>query len=202
MFVRSFLGVVFILILVTVELSAKQPLAENTLVLSKKQLQKEELGSIRPVHMLGNIYLAGQPQPEDLPLLQRAGIKTVITLRKLDELSWDEAAAVEAQQMKYVEVPFRSPEELTPKVFDELRKVLNSKSRGPTLLHCGSANRVGAIWYAYRILDGKLSPEAALKEAKTVGLRTPAYLEQAQAYVEQHQTLSADEKNKRLIKNP
>lgn len=147
------------------------------------KLQKKPLGNMRSVHALGNIYLAGQPTPTDIPLLKKAGIKTVITLRKTKEVPWDEAGVVKQQGMKFVSIPFQGPAELKPEVFDKALKVLRDKKRGPTVLHCGSANRVGAIWYAYRVLDGKLLPEAALKEAKVVGLRTPGYVEKAQAYV-------------------
>ena len=150
----------------------------------KEALVKKQLGEMRPVHALGDIYLTGQPSTEDLTLMKQQGIKTVITLRKADEVSWDEATAVEQLGMKFVQVPFRQPEELKANIFDDVLKVLRDKKRGPTVLHCGSANRVGAIWYAHRVLDGKISHEAALKEAKIVGLRTPAYFERAQAYVE------------------
>lgn len=148
------------------------------------KLEKKKLGTTRPVHALGNIYLAGQPQPEDLANMKSEGIKTIITLRKPQEVPWDEATAVEKQGMTYVAVPFAGPAELKPEVFDKVLKVLRDKKRGPTVLHCGSANRVGGIWYAYRILDGNLTPEAALAEAKVVGLRTPGYLEKAKEYVE------------------
>ncbi|NOZ39790.1 MAG: hypothetical protein GXP24_06140 [Planctomycetes bacterium] len=168
---------------------ASSPLASSSQAptVKKMKLQKKQLGDMQPVHALGDIYLAGQPTPEDLSLLKREGIKTVITLRKPEEVPWDEAAAVTQQGMKYVEAPFQAVEELKPEIFDKVLKVLRDKKRGPTMLHCGSANRVGAIWYAYRVLDGKLTPEAALEEAKIVGLRTQGYLDQAQVYVEKIQ---------------
>ena len=168
--------------------AAEVPLASNPT--GKKQpakppaLEEKSLGDITPVHALGDIYLAGQPSPEDLQLLKKQGIKTIISVRPPSEVSFDEAAEVKKNGMKFVHLPFKKPEELKPQVFDEVLKVLRDKKSGPTLFHCGSANRVGAIWYAHRVLDGKLSPEDALKEAKVVGLRTPAYLERAQAYVE------------------
>lgn len=167
--------------------SAETPPPLQTPTLEKTSLQKKELGEIRQVHALGDIYLAGQPTPEDLKIFAKQGIKTVITLRKANEVPWDEATAVEQQGMKFVRAPFQGPQELTDKVFVDVLKILRDKKSGPTVLHCGSANRVGAIWYAHRVLDGKLAPEAATKEAITVGLRTPAYLERAQAYVKQVQ---------------
>jgi|GEM_PF-1636059 len=151
--------------------------------LKKPNLKKTTLGKVSNVHVLGDVYLAGQPTPADMPLLKKQGIQTVITLRKPSEVPWDEGAACKIQAMNFVEVPFQTPAELTVKVFDQVRKVLLNKKRGPTLFHCGSANRVGAVWYAHRILDGHLSHEAALQEAQMVGLRTMPYLRRAQAYV-------------------
>ena len=173
------------------------PIAATKQATKKLKLQKKSLGDMRPVHALGDIYLAGQPTPADLPLLKHAGIKTVITLRKTQEVSWDEAGAVTQQGMKFVSIPFQSPAELKPEIFEKTLKVLRDKKRGPTVLHCGSANRVGAIWYAYRVLDCELSPEAALKEAKTVGLRTPGYIDKAQAYVKGIQSETAAAENRR-----
>jgi len=161
----------------------------------KEALAKKSLGDIKQVHALGDIYLTGQPSVEDLRVLKKQGIETIITLRMPGEVPWDEAAAVKKEGMKFVSVPFQGPDELKPKVFDEVLKILrDKKKRGPTVLHCGSANRVGALWYAHRVLEGKLSPEAALKEAKTVGLRTPAYLDKAQEYVEAQQSQTPREK--------
>ncbi|MEM8945236.1 MAG: hypothetical protein AAGD11_08635 [Planctomycetota bacterium] len=166
--------------------------AEDTPAVSAPQsvpmeLVSKQLGGIKPLHVLGDIYLAGQPRPQDIDLLSTEGVKTVITLRKRGEVPWDEGAIVMQHGMKLVEVPFQSPEELKPAVFDKVRKVLLDKKRGPTVLHCGSANRVGAIWYAHRVLDAKVDPSVALEEARIIGLRTPQYLEKAQAYVQSEQ---------------
>ncbi len=150
----------------------------------KLRLKETKLGDTKPVHAFGNLYLAGQPSPEALPLLKAEGIKTIISLRHKKELAWDEASAVEQNGMKFVPIPFGAAQQLKPEVFDKALEILRDKKRGPMVLHCGSANRVGAIWYAYRVLDGKLSPDAAKKEAQKVGLRTPAYLDRAQEYVE------------------
>lgn len=157
----------------------------------KLELQKKTLGQMRPVHALGDIYLAGQPSPADLDLLKQAGIETIISVRNPKEVPWDEAAEVSKRGMKFVEVPFQGADQLKPAVFDKLRKTLLDEKRGPTVFHCGSANRVGAVWYAHRVLDDDLSPQAALEEAKIVGLRTPAYFERAQQYIAQEQAKAA-----------
>jgi len=162
---------------------AQQPATETTVPETKQRLQKVQLGSINKITAFGDIYLAGQPSQQDLAILKAKGIKTVICLRHPKELNWDEAVATEHAGMKYVHAPFSGAQQLTPEVFEKVIQVFRDKRSGPTLLHCGAANRVGAIWYAYRVLDGKLSPAEAEKEAKEVGLRTPAYLKKAKEYV-------------------
>ncbi|QDT23258.1 protein tyrosine phosphatase family protein [Gimesia chilikensis] len=150
-----------------------------------RMLQAEELGQISPLHRSGQIYLAGQPGEDDFNLIQKAGVKTVINLRPSRELKWDEAMYLKMLNLDYVQIPFRAPESLTPAIFDQCRKLLNDKSKQPLVLHCASANRVGAIWLTHRVLDDGLSFEAALAEAKQVGLKTPGYIEQARAYIAQ-----------------
>ena len=177
-------AILILLALAATAFAASGALAGDDSSREKIRLKEKKLGEIQNVHALGNIYLAGQPSPEDLLVLQAEGIKTIISLRHTTEVPWDEAGAVERGGMKFVHVPFSAAKQLKPEIFDKVLKILRDKKRSPVVLHCASANRVGAIWYAYRVLDGKLSPDAAMKEAQTVGLRTPAYLDRAQEYVE------------------
>ncbi|MBI1312566.1 methyltransferase domain-containing protein [bacterium] len=51
------------------------------------------------------------------------------------------------------------------------------------MVHCASANRVGAVWLAHRVLDAKIPVEASLAEARAVGLRTSAYEQRAYEYI-------------------
>ncbi len=164
---------------------AQAPPPAATPQAKKTRLVPRKLGSIARLHAFDDIYLASQPSRDDLRLMRAQGVKTVLTLRPASELRWDEAAAVRELGMKFVSVPFQSPKQLTPKVFDRVLEALRDKNRGLTMFHCASANRVGAIWYAYRMLDDNISPDVAMKEAQRVGLRTPAYLQLAQAYVQQ-----------------
>src|SRR5689334_20341445 len=53
-----------------------------------------------------NVFRGGQPSPEACAGLAKLGVKTVIDLRRPDEQSTaDEAKAVEAAGMKYVNIP-------------------------------------------------------------------------------------------------
>ncbi len=146
-------------------------------------VEDAELGSTRNVHKCGTLYFAGQPMPDDISRIKTAGIKRVITLRKGDELDWNEAEKVEAVGLDFVAIPFREPDSLTDEVFDRVRQLLRDADKQPTLLHCGSANRVGAVWLAHRVLDQGVAYDDALREAKQIGLKTTAYQERARAYI-------------------
>lgn len=148
------------------------------------RLQAEEVGGMTPVHRCGELLLAGQPSPEDLAVLSERGIKTIISVRHSDEIDWDEAAAAAKHQMQYIHVPFKGEEQLTDEVFDTVLSALRNEENGPTAFHCGSANRVGAIWYVHRVMDEGVSPDVAEREAKQVGLRNLDYLKKAQQYIE------------------
>ena len=91
------------------QLSAQTPPQAPSAASAKKPvLKKQRLGSIKQVHALGDIYLTGQPTPNDLALLKGHGIKTIISLRHTKELPWDEATAVRQHGMRFVHVPFQS----------------------------------------------------------------------------------------------
>lgn len=142
-----------------------------------------ELGTISPLHQSHQIYLAGQPEKSDFDLVRQAGVKTILNLRTTNEQRWDEAAWLKMLELDYINVPFRAPDSLTPDVFDQCRKIMNDKTKHPLVVHCASANRVGAIWLTYRVLDDGLSFEDALIEARQVGLKTPGYIDRAKAYI-------------------
>ena len=157
-----------------------------------EKLEPYQCGTVKRIHTLGSVFLASQPQPEDFEHASQGGIQTVVNLRKASEVDWDEPSVVADLGMQYHSVPFKSPEELTDAVFDEVRKLLNDAENKPLLLHCASANRVGAVWLAHRVLDHGLSFEDAEAEAKTVGLKLPAYTERAREYVSKQRADSAE----------
>jgi len=146
-------------------------------------LRTDKLGTTEIVHSFGATLLAGQPSADDLAEAKRRGVKTVVSLREENEMDWDEPAKVKELGLTFQRYGFRAPETLTDDVFDKTLKLLADKSNSPVLLHCSSANRVGAIWLAHRVVNDGISVEDARSEAKTVGLRTPAFEEKALAYV-------------------
>ena len=151
------------------------------------KLKEDQLGSTPNVHRCGSLLLAGQPSQDDVPELKRAGVDVVIDLRLPGEIDWDESAVMTDAGLEYQRVPFRGAEALTDEVFGQIRSLLTdakSKQRS-VLLHCGSANRVGAVWLVHRVLDEGVGLDDAIQEAKEVGLRNPDYLTRAREYLRQ-----------------
>lgn len=161
------------------------PVAAEPQVAVTVALEPATLGAIENLHTQGGVFLASQPSAEDFRAAQQAGMRTVLDLRKPGEVTdFDEPTVVRELGLAYHNIGFKAPEELTDAVFDGALAVLRDSQARPVLMHCSSANRVGAIWIAYRVLDDGLSWEAALEEARTVGLRTDAFEARARAYVD------------------
>lgn len=153
------------------------------------KLEPYSCGTVQRLHTLDGIFAGSQPAADDLRHAKENGITTVLNLRPTSEdAGFDEAALVAELGMKYEHVPFATPSELTDEVFDRTRAVLRDTSKRPVFFHCNSGNRVGAIWAAYRVLDSGLTWDAALAEAKEVGLKTPAFEQRAKEYVEKMRT--------------
>jgi uncharacterized protein (TIGR01244 family) len=117
------------------------------------------------------IVAAGRLQPGDIAGLQQAGIQHVIDLTLDSETpDLDEAKLVQAAGMRYSNLPLRGAADLTREnviAFDELMH----NAQRPVLVHCSSANRVGAI-AALRAawVEGK-SEEESIAIGKAWGLK-------------------------------
>ena len=128
-----------------------------------------------------------QPRPEHFALLKSRGVKTVLNLRTPGEHRADEEqAAVEAAGMTYVNIPvnYRNP---TDADVDAFLKVTDDQAKRPMFVHCTAAIRVGAFWLIRRVARDGISWEAALAEARKVGLVEAPHLEEfAKAYLASH----------------
>src|SRR5690606_2550807 len=145
-----------------------------------------ECGTITRLHTYGGVFLASQPQPTDLEQAKKGGVKTVINLRHADEQgALNVAAFVKELGLTDHHIPWNGPDESTDEKIAQVQSLLKTAER-PILLHCSSANRVGAHWLVYRVIDGGLSIADATAEAKVVGLKSPDYEKRAQAYAVKH----------------
>lgn len=152
----------------------------------KGEWSREELGEIKNLSRYGPVVMAGQPSKGELrELKKRHGLKTVINLRMEEEIPFDERGFVEGELgLRYVHIPFNSPETMTDEALDEARNWLNDPNHRPVLLHCASANRVGAVWYVHGLLDRGLGKFIALERAVDVGLKASALQDRGLEYAE------------------
>jgi len=118
---------------------------------------------------------AGQPSAEGLAQLKAMGFNTVVNLRTEKEGAKDEEAVVKAAGLRYIWVPV-SAETFSQADADAVGKVLDDPAAAPVLLHCSTANRVGAVWALLRLRQGA-SLEEAENAGKAVGLKSPAMIE-------------------------
>ena len=130
---------------------------------------------------------AGQPRIEHFAALKSKGVKAVLNLRQPSEHRADEEkAAVEAAGMKYFNIPvvYAKP---TDEQVDEFLKITDDVTNRPMLVHCTAAIRVGAFWLIRRVMRDGMSWDAALEEARKVGLiNAPHFDEFAKAYIASH----------------
>lgn len=101
--------------------------------------------------------------------LSKLGFKTVINLNTEDEGATQESKRAKAASLTYISIPVptRAP---SPEQVAEFSKYVNDPKHYPILVHCISANRVGAMWALYRAANG-VPPEIAVQEGRTVGLK-------------------------------
>lgn len=154
-------------------------------------LEKYSCGTVERLHTWNGIFAGSQPAAADLRHAQANGIKTILSLRPdTEDRGFDEKALVKELGMEYAEIPFASAADMSDEALDRARALLSDSSKRPLFIHCHSGNRVGAVWLAFRTLDGGLTYDAALAEAKQVGLKTPALEQRAQEYIDRKRAAS------------
>lgn len=137
--------------------------AEPTLKADLKSVV--ETGQVAPVE---GLTTAGQPDAAAFRVFAEQGYKAVIDLRtEGEDRGLDEAAVVSGLGMEYVNLPITG-DDITFAKADELADLL-SQYEGPVLLHCGSANRVGALLALDKVAKG-MDAETAIEEGRLAGL--------------------------------
>lgn len=118
------------------------------------------------------LLTGGQPTEEQLAELADAGYRTLVNLRTTgeNEISDREAELAKELGMRYVQLPVAGAEGLTEDNARDLAELLDDESGYPMVVHCGSGNRVGALFAleAFHV-DGE-RPETALRIGKDAGL--------------------------------
>ena len=140
-------------------------------------------GVVNYTRIDATVACAGATPPEAMAELKARGFASVINFRTAGErgATVDAGqAAAEAAGLRYHHLPFR---EATAEVAEAFLATVGDPSNQPAFIHCGSANRVGAMWLIKRVKQDGWTVDNALAEAETIGLRSEALREFALAYV-------------------
>ena len=122
-------------------------------------------GSVTPSH---GMTTSGQPDEAALEVFADSGYAAVIDLRtEGEDRGMDEKAVVEGLGMKYESLPI-TRSDITYDSALALNDLIASYDE-PVLVHCGSANRVGAL-LALRASANGADDEAAIAAGKKAGL--------------------------------
>ncbi|MFT4704343.1 MAG: hypothetical protein ACI81R_002046 [Bradymonadia bacterium] len=116
------------------------------------------------------IVSGGQPSPTQIAAAGEAGFRSVLTTRGEGEIGdYDERGDVERAGMVFHELPIAGMGDLSRKNVQAFATLVDSLPR-PLLIHCGSGNRIGAL-FALRAawLDGA-DEETALQRGAETGL--------------------------------
>lgn len=141
-------------------------------------------GEVIPV---SGMTTAGQPDAAALAVFAGNGYVTVIDLRTPGEdRGLDEQATVESLGMNYVNLPIAGANAISYENAAKL-KALIAAADGPVLLHCGSANRVGALLALQRSSEGA-DDEAAMAFGREAGMTSLGKI--VEAALEGHSTKS------------
>ena len=132
------------------------------------------------------VATGGQPTVPQIASLAREGFRTILSLREPSEYdAAAEEAAAKEQKLTYVNIPVKTTDPRPEQVDAFLRTMANSRTY-PVFIHCASGNRVAAFWMIRRVLVEKWDVEDAEREAKLVGLKSPAMREFALDYIRAH----------------
>lgn len=118
------------------------------------------------------VLSGGQPSEEQIEAAARAGFRTVINLRTDQESGFEwERETVERLGMRYVHIPVAGAGGLTRDNVEAVDRALkDALDAGPTLLHCGSGNRIGAVLALRRAWLEGAAPDDALAHGQAGGL--------------------------------
>jgi len=152
------------------------------------QSKEERAGIVNFTKIDAVVACGGATETKALDGLAKDGFKSVINLRMASEAGADieaNAAHAKALGLKYIHIPFNT-QQLDPTVLDQFLASVSNTANQPVYVHCGSANRVGAVWLAKRVLQDGWAVDKATEEAKLIGLRSAPLEKFALDYIGAH----------------
>ena len=138
-----------------------------------------------------HVYRGAQPTEQGFKSLAKLGVQIVVDLRESGKRSRVEEKIVRAFGMEYVTVPMHGMQTPSNDKVAKVLALLEDTSTGPVFVHCQhGSDRTGAVIACYRIEHDRWNNDAALREAKSLGM---SFFERAiQRYVREFQPRTLD----------
>lgn len=135
------------------------------------------------------LVAGGQPQPQHIAALQRAGCEVLLDIREaMEPRPIRVPADVEAAGIEYISIPVGhswGSDATLARIRETVKGLVDKKRKA--LFYCSSGNRVGATLIPYLMLDRGLAQEDAVKTAMRCGMRSAELMEWALDYVKREQ---------------
>jgi uncharacterized protein (TIGR01244 family) len=132
-------------------------------------MSRSQISATPDVLPVAGTLVSGQPDERVLDTLADRGFVAVIDLREPHEdRGMSETEAVESRGMQYIALPVNTGSGITFENAGKLESLLNSID-GPVLVHCGSGNRVGALFSLTEFQNGA-SIDDSIDAGKSAGL--------------------------------
>jgi uncharacterized protein (TIGR01244 family) len=132
-------------------------------------------GATNVTRVDATVACGGATTAEAYPELKKLGFKSVINLRRESEAGADipsgrAAAATAGLNFIHIPVDGANPSGEAAETF---LKAVTDRANQPVYIHCGSANRVGAMWLIKRVVVDGWEIDRASAEAEAIGLTNP-----------------------------
>jgi uncharacterized protein (TIGR01244 family) len=151
------------------------------------QVQKGELEGVTNYSRVdATVGCGGATSPAAMAGLRREGFVSVVNLRTAGEPGAEidaSRAAAEAAGLTYIHLPFNgaAPD---PAIVRQFLAAVADPANQPVFVHCGSANRVGAVWMIKRVLQDGWPIDRARTEAEAIGLTSAQLVTFATEYID------------------
>ncbi len=154
------------------------------LVAALAAAEKQDHGLLNATFPQPDVLFGGQPTEAQLEAMAADGLSFVLDLRaEGEDRGFDESAALRSLDVPYLNLPVDAERLTQPATFERFIETMK-KLDGPTLVHCASGNRVGALYYAYLVAGKGVDREEARARAKESGLRSSALEKAVDRYLD------------------
>jgi len=127
---------------------------------------------------LENLYLAGQPTLENIKMLHEKGLRKIINIRGQAESDFsDQEKLCSELNIEYHHIPLLMDKQVQAESCKKINQLVDSET--VTMIHCMSANRVGAWLITYLVENQKMGIEESAKVALESCLKSQGFCDEA-----------------------